>query len=78
MAAHVVEQFDGTLRALSETGAFHIERLHLNRRQLVAYRCERRLLEVARQTRARLLQRLQQLEVQVQSLTAQLEKLERG
>ena len=29
---HMVEQEDGTLQALSETGAFHIERLHLNRR----------------------------------------------
>jgi 5-methylcytosine-specific restriction endonuclease McrA len=31
LAAHMVEQEDGTLQALSETGAFHIERLHLNR-----------------------------------------------
>lgn len=79
MAAHIVEQQDGTLQALSDTGAFHIiERLHLNRWQLVAYRCERRLLEAASQTRARLLKRLQQLEEQVQTLTAQLADLERG
>src|SRR5438477_10335087 len=43
-AAHFVKQEDGTLRALTETGLFHIERLHLNRRQLVAYRLERRRL----------------------------------
>ena len=78
MAAHLVEREDGTLQALSETGAFHIERLHLNRRQLVAYRRERRLLEAARLTQARLLERLRQLEQQVQSLTVQAEQLERA
>ncbi|HEV3261311.1 MAG TPA: HNH endonuclease signature motif containing protein [Gemmataceae bacterium] len=78
MRAHIVEQADGTLQALSETGAFHIERLHLNRWQLVAYRSERRLLEAARQTQACLLERLQQLEEQVQTLSAQLQQLERG
>ena len=30
-APHLVEEEDGTVRALTETGAFHIERLHLNR-----------------------------------------------
>jgi hypothetical protein len=78
VATHLVEQEDGTLRALSETGTFHIERLHLNRRPLVAYRSERRLLQAARQSQARLLERLQQLEEQVQTLTAQVERFERG
>jgi hypothetical protein len=78
LAAHLIEQEDETLLALSETGAFHIERLHLNRQPLVAYRCQRRRLEAARQTQARLLERLQQLEVQVQTLTAHLEQLARG
>lgn len=76
VAAHVVEQEDGTLRALSQPGAFHIERLHLNRRQLVACRCEHRLLEAARQTQAHLLERLKELEIQVQTLTGKLEQLE--
>lgn len=78
MVAHVVEQEDGTLQAQSDTGAFHIERLHLNRRQLVAYRRERRLLEVARLTQARLLEHLQRLEQQVQTLIVQVEQLERA
>lgn len=78
IAAHMVEQEDGTLYALTETGAFHIERLHLNRRQLVAYRCERRLLAAARQTQARLFERLQQLEEQVRTLTAQVEQFDHG
>jgi hypothetical protein len=78
IAAHIVEQEDGELRALTETGAFHIERLHLNRQQLIAYRRERRLLAAARQKHARLLERLQQLEDQVQTLTDQLEQFGGG
>src|SRR5262249_55819993 len=78
LAVHMVEQQDGTLQALTETGAFHIETLHLNRRQLVAYRCERRHLEAARQTQSLLLERLQELEEQLKVLTAQMRLLERG
>lgn len=78
VAAHLVEQGDGTFWALSETGAFHIEALHLNRDQLIAYRCERRRLDAARQTQTRLLERLQQMEDQVQSLSDQLDNLGRG
>jgi hypothetical protein len=78
LTAHLVEQEDGTFQALSETGAYHIERLHLNRPPLVAYRRERRQLEAARQTQARLLEGLRQLEEQVQSLTAQVEEFRRG
>jgi hypothetical protein len=77
LAAHLIEDADGTLRALTATGTFHIETLHLNRAQLVAYRVERRLLEAARQNHGRLLERLQRLEDEVQSLSAQLEQLQR-
>ncbi len=78
LSAHLVEQQDGTLKALSETGAFHIERLHLNREQLVAYRCERRRLEAARLAQASLIKRLRQLEEQVTTLTSRLEEFDRG
>ena len=78
LGIRIVEQEDGTLQALSETGAFHIEALHLNRRQLVAYRSERRRLELARQTRDRLVGRLQVLEEQVETLTEQIRQLELG
>jgi hypothetical protein len=78
MPRHLAEQADGTLQPLSETGAFHIQRLHLNRRQLVAFRLEQRRQEAARQAQTQLLERLRQLEVQVQTLTAQLEQFERG
>jgi hypothetical protein len=75
-AAHMVELEDGTIKALSETGTFQIATLHLNRRQLVACRLERRVLETAYQTQASLLERLRDLERQIQTLTAQLQQLE--
>src|SRR5882724_10424490 len=34
---HMIQEADGRLRGLTETGTFHIDRLHLNRRQLVEY-----------------------------------------
>ena len=78
LTAHLVEQNDGTLTALTETGAFHIARMNLNRPQLVAYRIERRLYEAARRERNNLLRRLSQLEAEVKSLTNSLERLDRG
>lgn len=41
-AAHFVEMEDGTLLAATETGAFSINLLHLNRPALVTYRLEKR------------------------------------
>jgi hypothetical protein len=76
LATHLVEEEDGTVRALTETGAFHIDRLHLNRVPLVAYRRERRRLEAARQSQDRVLERLRQLEVEVQSMIAELVRLQ--
>jgi hypothetical protein len=75
IALHMAHQDDGSLRALSATGAFHIERLRLNRSQLIAYRRERRLLEAAREVQSRLLDRLASLDEQVQTLTSKLERL---
>ena len=78
MASHVAEQDDGSLRALTETGAFHIARLQLNRPQLIAYRRERRLLEAARETQAGLLERLAALEDELRTLTSELDRLQSG
>jgi hypothetical protein len=44
----------------------------------VAYRCERRRLEAARQAQDRLVKRLQELEEQVETLTVQVQQLGRG
>lgn len=43
MQEHLKEDNDGLLTALSEVGAFHIYKLHLNRPQLQAARSKRRL-----------------------------------
>lgn len=78
LAEHIAERDDGTLQALTETGTFHIQKLRLNRAELVTHRYERRLTETARRAQSVLLQRLTQLEQQVQALTARVERLERG
>jgi hypothetical protein len=76
LSEHLTELADGTLQALTETGAFHIDRLHLNRQQLVTYRRERRALEDASRARELLLRRLHELEEQIGTLTAALEQME--
>ena len=37
LSEHILEQEDGTLYALTPTGAFHIAQLHLNRPALIAH-----------------------------------------
>ncbi len=74
-AAHLVEEPDGTLRGLTETGSAHIDRLRLNRDPLVAYRRERHLLEAARQVERLLLNRLHELEGRLEQLLADLCRL---
>ena len=78
VTANIVQEENGMLRALTETGDFHITRLHLNRPQLVAYRIELRLLEIARERQNGLIAKLQELEAHVQTLTARLAALEHG
>ena len=73
--AHSIEDPDGKLRSLTETGAFHIDRLHLNRPQLIEYRYERRLLEATRQTEMRLLEQLRELDERLKSAIAELNQL---
>jgi hypothetical protein len=43
LAIHLIQAADDTLRGLTSRGQFHIERLRLNRPQLVAYRQQKRL-----------------------------------
>lgn len=78
LATHVHEDDDGVLVGNTETGVFHIDQLRLNRAQLALYRRERRLLQAALTAQADVLHRLQLLEQQVQDLTSQVERLERG
>lgn len=76
-ARHLSEGDDGMLRPLTDTGAFHIERLRLNRDQLVAFRMERKRREVARASRQRILERLHGLASEVRRLANELERIGR-
>ena len=69
----IVEEADGRLRGLTETGTFHMQRLQLNRPQLVAHRLARRIdaevrcaLAAGQQEGAAGLQRLAELEEALQ------------
>jgi hypothetical protein len=73
-AAHLTEDHDGSLHPLTARGAAHIDRLHLNRPQLVAYRRERRAAAEAQKSQARLLEALSNLEEQMRSLIEELAK----
>lgn len=82
LAAHVREEADGRLIAVTETGAFHIERLRLNRPPLVALRRARqegmrlrRELVVVREERVHLRERIAVLERELEEVLAQLTRL---
>jgi hypothetical protein len=82
LAAHLREEMDGRLTALTETGAFHIERLRLNRPPLVVLRRTRhegarlRLdLVAARAEQVRLLERIASLERESEEVLTQLARL---
>ena len=73
---HLREVDDGTLIPLTETGAFHIEQLRLNRSALLAHRREFHLLQAARQSQEILLERLAELDEQLQALSDHLRRIE--
>jgi len=80
--AHLREEADGRLTALTETGVFHIERLRLNRPPLVVLRRTRqagaglyRDLAVARQEQMRLRERLASLEREMEEVLTQFARL---
>ena len=72
MGSHLVQEADGTLRPLTETGAFHIERLHLNRTQLVQYRRARKALRDETKRKAIHVNRIETLEEMVEALRERL------
>jgi hypothetical protein len=74
-ATHMIEDGDGVLCPRTPRGAVHIERLHLNRPQLVAYRRQRRAVAESSETQLRLLEKLRKLEEQIETLTEQLGRL---
>jgi hypothetical protein len=75
--AHVSAEADGSVRGLTETGDFHIQRLHLNRPALIARRRRRRRQQAARLYQQALLDQLGELQQQFGALRAQLAALNR-
>jgi hypothetical protein len=71
LAQHIIEQPDGTLMGLTETGRFHVQRLHLNRVPLVARRLEQRENGRWRQT-------VERLTEEVRALRQRTEEIERA
>jgi hypothetical protein len=74
---HILEQQDGTLYALTPTGAFHIAQLHLNRPALIAHRLVEQQLRLARQELLTLRQRLAELRREEEEVRRQAEDLGR-
>lgn len=78
---HLKERKDGRLRPLTVTGAFHLERLQLNRPQLVALRNRRKKFQQIEKELEAALKRQQQTEKQLEKLNQTLlllqEELER-
>jgi hypothetical protein len=82
LSVHVREEGNGGLTALTEMGAFHIERLRLNRPPLVALRRARqkmaqlqRQLTAAQEERIRLQERIAALERELEEVLIQLSRL---
>lgn len=71
---HLTENEAGQLIALSETGAFHIEKLRLNRPQLLASRQKRRLEKEVYVEIAEAVARSKHLEISERELTEVLNK----
>lgn len=77
LTQHIAERDDGTLEALSESGVFHIQRLHLNRARLIAHRRRRRLYTVLLQAQATILDHLAQEDQVLHDLAEALQQLGR-
>ena len=77
LSEHILEQEDGTLYALTPTGAFHIAQLRLNRPALIAYRLVERQLQLARQELLALRQRLAELRREEEEVRRQEEDVGR-
>jgi hypothetical protein len=75
LSQHFLEAAEGTLLPLTASGSLHIERLRLNRPQLVEFRLERRQLEAARQAEKRLLDRLSSLDLKLKIALEEIERL---
>lgn len=78
MALHIFVNEALEFVPLSETGAFHIRRLQLNRPALIAFRRQKRETEQDRKERQEGLALLRQMAADVAALTVAIEKLRSG
>lgn len=78
LSDHFIEQDDGVLLPLSNTGRFHITRLHLNRPALIRHRQLLREGQEDRQNRVAIIQALNQLEETLQQLQSIIEAIRSG
>ena len=75
VAAHLYEDENGSLQPLTETGAFHAQRLQLNRPQLIASRQHRQRAEADAATLHLVHQNTSLLTEQVQIMQAEIDEL---
>jgi len=78
LGAHLVEQDNGRLRGLTETGVFHLEILRLNRPALVAHRLEKRRREREALRHTEIVQELADAYQELHDLRQRLEQQLRG
>ncbi|HET6387268.1 MAG TPA: HNH endonuclease [Armatimonadota bacterium] len=72
---HLAVQNDGTMTGVTEAGTFHIQRLRLNRPELLKYRARQRLRRLARDRSAQLLRRLRYLELEIRDVIEMMSQL---
>jgi hypothetical protein len=75
---HYAEQEDGTLLAFTPTGQFHINRLQLNRSQLVSRRQQTRERREDREHRFRLFATIERMELVAEQLREAIRELRAG
>lgn len=73
MTAHLYEDERGQLVGLTPLGIFFIQRLRLNRSQLIAYRLQRRTMQKLHDELDSLRQRVSELQQQIVELNEAIE-----
>lgn len=74
LGLHYIEQDDGTLLALTERGANHLQTLRLNRPELIAFRLEQNEIALLHQLNQTLRQQLQDAQMTTHRLEIELER----
>ena len=72
LSEHYALTGEDMLHPLTETGAFHMQRLRLNRSELVSHRREKRVFDEDRATQQATLNRLLLLEQRIETLQSQV------